>query len=107
MKYFLSSYSTSIYLYGLFFLLISKKYKNYMQLIHELETQYIEYTYHMYTCTILQIFVRGILTIFIFPNKPFQQTSNKIFFNNRNKCTPFKKKKKQPKIIHTELAGIY
>lgn len=60
----------------------------------------------MYTCTILQIFVRGILTIFIFPNKPFQQTSNKIFFNNRNKCTPFKKKKKQPKIIHTELAGI-
>lgn len=47
----------------------------------------------MYTCTILHIFVRGILTIFIFPNKPFQQTSNKIFFNNRNKCTPFKKKK--------------
>lgn len=79
MKYFLSSYSTSICLYGLFFLLISKKYKNYMQLIHELETQYIEYTYYMYTCTILQIFVRGILTIFIFPNKPFQQTSNKIF----------------------------
>lgn len=50
-----------------------------MQLIHELETQYIEYTYYMYTCTILQIFVRGILTIFIFPNKPFQQTSNKYF----------------------------
>lgn len=50
-----------------------------MQLIHELETQYIEYTYYMYTCTILQIFVKGILTIFIFPNKPFQQTSNKIF----------------------------
>lgn len=60
----------------------------------------------MYTCTILQIFVRGILTIFIFPNKPFQQTSNKIFLITEISVHHSKRKKKQPKIIHTELAGI-
>lgn len=47
----------------------------------------------MYTCTILQIFVRGILTIFIFPNKPFQQTSNKIFLITKISVHHSKRKK--------------